>query len=41
MGIVPFETFSHGGDMILLFSRTWVEQLVFFTTLKVINVSVW
>jgi hypothetical protein len=37
MGIVPSETFSHGGDIILLFSHTWVEQLLFFTTLEVIN----
>jgi hypothetical protein len=37
MGIVPSETFSHGGDIILLFPTHGLNNF-FFTTLKVINI---
>jgi hypothetical protein len=38
MGTVSYEFFSHGGDIILLFSHTWVENFIYFTTLKIINI---
>ncbi len=36
MGIVPFETFSHGGDIILLFSHTWgLNNFIFYNPKKI------